>query len=169
MSVQRDHTIDPDEQLIVGLGNPDPKRAGTPHNVGYEVVDRLAASLGLTWDTTPEAWIARGSSGGHAGSFGQNPDVSMNHIGGELKRLSETMSFSPAQCILVYDDLDTPIGSIRARVSGGAGGHGGAASILEAFQTDAFRRVKVGIGQPGAKLNRAEYVLTASTQPPEPP
>ncbi len=53
------------------------------------------------------------------------------------------------------------MGSVRTRLNGGAGGHRGVASILEAFQTDAFRRVKVGVGQAGVKLNRAEYVLTA--------
>ncbi len=151
--------IDPGEQVIVGLGNPGPKYAGTPHNVGYEVVDRLAATLGLTWDTTPEAWIARGSS----------PQcrvclikirTGMNRIGTGLKQLSESMSFRPEQCILVFDDLDMPTGSVRTRLSGSAGGHRGVASVLEAFQTDAFRRIKVGVGQPGVTLNRIEYVLT---------
>ena len=84
----------------------------------------------------------------------------MNRIGAGLKQLSERMSFKPEQCILVYDDLDLPIGSVRTRLSGGAGGHRGVASILEAFQTDAFRRVKVGVGQPGAKLDLAQYLLT---------
>jgi hypothetical protein len=84
----------------------------------------------------------------------------MNRIGAGLKQLSERHSFKPEQCILVYDDLDLPIGSVRTRLSGGAGGHNGVASILEAFQTDAFRRVKVGIGQPGAKLDLAQYLLT---------
>ena len=83
----------------------------------------------------------------------------MNCIGPGLKQLSESLSFSPEQCILVHDDLDMPIGAVRARLSGGAGGHRGVASILEAFQTDAFRRVKIGVGQPGAKLDRVSYVL----------
>ena len=70
------------------------------------------------------------------------------------------MSFSPAQCILVHDDLDTPIGSVRTRLSGGAGGHLGVASILEAFQTDAFRRVKVGVGKPDIPIDRIAYLLS---------
>ena len=84
----------------------------------------------------------------------------MNLIGGVLKQLADDMSFEPDQCILVYDDLDMPLGSVRTRLSGGAGGHRGVASILEAFQTDAFRRVKIGVDQEGAKLNRVDYVLT---------
>ena len=92
----------------------------------------------------------------------------MNHIGAGLKHLSESMAFDPAHCILVYDDLALPLGSVRTRLSGGAGGHNGVASILEAFQTDAFRRVKVGVGQPGGKVDRADYLLTvfdAASQP----
>ena len=149
-----------DEQVIVGLGNPDPQRAGTPHNIGYEVVDRLAAARGLAWDTTPDAWIARGSwEEGRVRLVKFR--TSMNHIGAGLKHLSESMAFDPAHCILVYDDLALPLGSVRTRLSGGAGGHNGVASILEAFQTDAFRRVKVGVGQPGGKVDRADYLLTA--------
>jgi len=85
----------------------------------------------------------------------------MNDTGAGLKQLSETMAFGPEQCILVYDDLDLPLGSVRIRLNGGAGGHRGAASILEAFQSDVFRRVKVGIRQSDAKINRIDYVLTA--------
>ena len=151
--------VDPAEQVIVGLGNRDSRYAGTPHNVGFEVVDRIAVGLGLTWHSTPEAWIARGSSREHAVCL-IKVNTGMNHIGAGLKQLSVTLSFSPEQCILIYDDVDTPIGSIRTRLSGGAGGHRGVASILVAFQTDAFRRVKVGIGQPMANADRVKYVLT---------
>lgn len=84
----------------------------------------------------------------------------MNLIGAGLKRLAERMAFGPDQCILVFDDLDMPLGAVRTRLSGGAAGHRGVTSILEAFQTDAFRRVKVGVGQDGAKLDRVAYVLT---------
>lgn len=152
-------SIDPDEQVIVGLGNPESEYAGTPHNIGYEVVDQLAASLGLSWDTTPEAWIARGLLQGRRLCL-VKIRMDMNLTGAGLKKLSESMGFGPEQCILVYDDLDLPLGAVRPRLSGSAGGHRGVVSILEAFQTDAFRRVKVGVGQAAAKLNRIEYVLT---------
>ena len=69
--------------------------------------------------------------------------------------------FVPECCVLVQDDLDLSLGSVRTRLSGGGGGHRGVVSILEAFQTDAFRRVKIGVGQEGAKANRVEYVLSA--------
>ena len=145
------------EQVVVALGNTEAQYSNTPHNIGYAAVDHLAESLGLEWTATPQALLARG------GVQGQNVclikvNANMNLIGGELRRLSEGMSFKPAQCILVYDDLDLPLGTVRTRMRGSAGGHRGVASILEAFQTDSFRRVKVGVGQVGIKLDRALYV-----------
>ena len=151
--------VESDEPVLVGLGNPGPKYMGTPHNLGYEVVGQLAASLGLTWIETPEAWIARGSCQDRTICL-LKLRTAMNLSGATLKALSEAMGFSPGQCILVQDDLDMAIGSVRTRLSGGAGGHRGVASILEAFQTDAFRRIKVGVGQAAARINRVEYVLT---------
>lgn len=147
------------EQVIVGLGNPEARFVGTPHNVGYEVVDKLAVSSGLTWAEFPEAWIARGPYREHHFCL-VKVKAPMNLVGGALKQLAETMSFGHDNCIIIYDDLDMPLGSVRTRLSGGAGGHRGATSILEAFQTDAFRRVKIGVDQDGAKLNRVDYVLT---------
>ena len=146
-------------QIIVGLGNPETSYVGTPHNVGYEVVDQLATSLSLTWDSTPQALIARGVLHGWPVCL-VKVQSAMNHTGIGLKELAEREIFDPSQCVLVYDDLELPLGVVRTRMGGGAGGHRGVASILEAFQTDAFRRVKVGVGQAGTKVNRAEYVLT---------
>jgi UDP-N-acetylmuramoyl-tripeptide--D-alanyl-D-alanine ligase len=150
----------PDEVVVVGLGNPESRYAGTPHNVGYEVVDRLAATLALRWDEIPGASIARGSSSGKRVCL-VKIQAAMNITGVGLMQLSESMAFGPEQCVLVFDDLEMELGSVRPRLGGGAGGHRGVASILEAFQTDAVRRVKVGVGRKGAMLNRAEYLLTA--------
>nr|WP_294259180.1 hypothetical protein [Propionivibrio sp.] len=80
--------LEPDLQVVVGLGNPETKYANTPHNVGYEVVDQLAASLKLNWDATPEAWIARGSSKGRAVCL-IKIRMPMNGIGTGLKQFSE--------------------------------------------------------------------------------
>src|SRR6185295_13146534 len=102
--------LPPGEQVIVGLGNPEPRYAGTPHNVGYEVVDRVAATLGLAWDETPLAWVARGSID-ERGVCLLKVKSAMNGTGAVLKELSETMSFTPAQCVVVHDDLATPIGT----------------------------------------------------------
>ena len=146
------------EQVIVGLGNPGAQYDGTPHNVGYEVVDQLAASLALTWEKTPEVWIARGASEGLPLCL-VKMQTAMNLTGAGLKRLAQSMAFGPEQCVLVFDDLDLPLGTVKMRQSGSAGGHRGVASILEAFQTDAFRRVKVGVAPVAAEVDRLEYVL----------
>ena len=156
------HAVDtachqPSEQVVVALGNTEAQYSNTPHNIGYAAVDHLAESLGLEWTATPQALLARGGVQGQKVCL-IKVNANMNLIGGELRRLSEGMSFKPAQCILVYDDLDLPLGTVRTRMRGSAGGHRGVASILEAFQTDSFRRVKVGVGQVGIKLDRALYV-----------
>lgn len=151
--------IELDELIIVGLGNPQARYSGTPHNVGYEVVDQLASSLELTWVETPEAWIARATSPYQAMCL-VKIRLDMNFTGIGLKKLSEIMPFNPEQCILVFDDLDLPLGAVKTRLSGSAGGHRGVASILEAFQTDAIRRVKVGVARKGEKPDKQEYVLT---------
>lgn len=154
----------PGEQVIVGLGNPEAKYAGTPHNIGYELVDRLATTMGLHWSTHPEAWIARGELNGHPVRL-IKIRLAMNATGAGLKRLSQEIGFDHGQCLLVLDDLALPIGTVKTRQHGGAGGHRGVASILEAFQTDAFRRVKIGVGQAGLSIKLAEYVLTPFDTP----
>jgi len=152
-------TIEPDEQVIIGLGNPESRYVGTPHNVGFSVVEKLAEESGMLWEPSHEASIARGSPHGFPICL-VKINMPMNLIGAGLKRLAERLAFGPDQCILVFDDLDMPLGAVRTRLSGGAAGHRGVTSILEAFQTDAFRRVKVGVGQDGTKLDRIAYVLT---------
>jgi PTH1 family peptidyl-tRNA hydrolase len=145
--------------VIVGLGNPEPQYADTPHNVGYAVVDRIAATAGLSWTETRDAWVARGHVQGRALCL-VKVRTPMNGTGPGLRRIADEMGFSPTACVLVHDDLDLPIGSVRTRMHGGAGGHRGVASILEAFQSDAFRRVKIGIGSETAKRDTVAYVLS---------
>ena len=151
-------TLHDSEQVVVGLGNPAAQYANTPHNIGYAVVDQLAQSFGLEWIAMPGVLFARGGVQGH-GICLIKVNANMNLIGAELKKLADGMAFNPAQCILVYDDLDLPLGTVRTRLSGSAGGHRGVASILEAFQTDGFKRVKVGVGQTNSSVSKIEYVL----------
>ena len=146
------------EHVIVGLGNPGPQYVGTPHNVGRQVVDQLAASLQMVWDQQPGASIARGRYQGQPVCL-VKVELAMNLIGGGLKSLAGRMAFGAEQCVLVFDDMNLPLGTVKSRLSGSAGGHRGVASILEAFQTSAFRRVKVGVAPAGAAVNRLEYVL----------
>ncbi len=153
-------TLDPDTQFVVGLGNAGNQYANTPHNIGFSVLDRFADELGSEWLETPVAWRAVGSVDGRPVCLIKFKTV-INLTGGSLARFLQGTAFRSDHCVLVYDDLDLPIGTIRARQQGSAGGHRGVASILEAFQTDKIRRVKVGARQEGTSLGRAEYVLTA--------
>jgi UDP-N-acetylmuramoyl-tripeptide--D-alanyl-D-alanine ligase len=146
-----------EEQLIVGLGNDDSAFDGTPHNVGFEVVDRLAKLWGLQWQTTPHAWIARGVVKSYPVCLVKLRSE-INYTGPLILKVFGDAEFEARRCILVFDDLAVPIGEFRQRITGGAGGHRGVASVLQAFQTNAVRRFKVGIGSPAAALDRVSYV-----------
>lgn len=132
------------DQIIIGLGNPGTEFARTPHNVGYETLDTLCSSTASEWREYPEAWIAKASID-NCNLWLIKIKTAMNLTGPALRNLSEAMRFGADQCILVFDDIDMPIGKVRTRMCGSSGGHRGVASILDAFQTDQFRRVKIGI------------------------
>ncbi len=164
-SVQDEFTYEPfrvgkGERVVIGLGNPELKYVGTPHNVGYEVADQLCLATGASWEDMPLCQIARGPLDNGQTLHILKLKTAMNLSGGRLKKLSRYLQFEPEQCILIFDDLDTKLGTTRFRNGGGAGGHRGVASILEAFQTNRFPRVKIGVGQAEAKDDRIKYVLT---------
>ncbi|MCS7173680.1 MAG: aminoacyl-tRNA hydrolase [Armatimonadetes bacterium] len=145
-------------RLVVGLGNPGRRYRGTRHNVGWEVVDRL----GARWDVEisreeGEALVGRGEIGG-VGVLLVKPLTYMNRSGEAVRWLMHRYGLRPQEIVVVYDDVDLPMGSIRVRARGGAGGHHGMASVLEALGTQEIPRVRVGIGRP--RGDAAEYVLS---------
>lgn len=148
----------PDEYLIVGLGNADTRYQDTPHNIGFDVVDRLAARLGCQWQELPSAWVAHGTHAGRPLRL-VKLRTTMNETGARLKQYAGQLALAPARCIVVFDDVALPLGTVRTRLRGGAGGHRGVVSILEAFQTDEFARVKVGVGPATAAPSLIDYVL----------
>lgn len=145
--------------IVVGLGNPEAGRVNTPHNVGYEAVDILAKRMAQDW--MPEGDLAKVVRGELHGVpvLLVKPIIPMNDIGPVLVRLAKNLAFEAHQCILVHDDLALPIGAVRARIRGSDGGHRGVRSILQAFQDDKFRRVKIGVGQPLEGQSVIDYVL----------
>jgi UDP-N-acetylmuramoyl-tripeptide--D-alanyl-D-alanine ligase len=145
-------------RIIVGLGNPDPVYAQTPHNVGYRTLDIVAARLGTSWERQAGATVASAVVDG-ADVRLVKLAVAMNETGESLRRLADRLGASAIDCVIVHDDLDLPPGTIRWRSAGSAGGHRGLASIQVAFQSDAVRRVKVGLGRPVAGT-ASEFVLT---------
>ncbi|HUF35937.1 MAG TPA: aminoacyl-tRNA hydrolase [Gemmatimonadales bacterium] len=148
----------PSGVVIVGLGNPGDRYDGTPHNVGHRVVDVLAARLGLTWTSDGAALVARGEWRGQPLCL-VKPLVLMNHIGTALRELAPGLGLTPEACVLIHDDLDLPPGAVRARMSGSAGGHRGVTGIIEAFQSQAFPRVKIGVGRPPEGMPVQQFLL----------
>jgi aminoacyl-tRNA hydrolase len=151
---------DAPDYLVLGLGNTDePRYAGTPHNVGFALVDRLAADHGAAWQTTGWGWQADVSLNGHRLRLAKLRSA-MNQVGPKLMPVLASLDLKPERCVLVFDDLDTPLGKIRLRERGSAGGHRGVASILEAAQVDTFPRIKLGIAPATRDARTADYVLT---------
>ena len=147
-------------QVVIGLGNPEKNLACTPHNVGHRAVEVLAQRMAAHWVAdSPLALVARGECQGLVMCL-IKPLVPMNETGPALLRLFKEFSFRTHQCVLVHDDLDLPLGVVRARLRGGDGGHLGVRSILQSFQDDKFRRVKMGVAPAHPKELMADYVVT---------
>lgn len=145
-------------QVVVGLGNPSARYYDTPHNVGHRVLDLLVRVLGASWDQEKDGMVARLEGGGQTVIL-LKPSVRMNATGPRLRAIGERLGFGPPDLILVHDDLDLPIRSVRVRTRSGDGGHRGVRSVLQAFRTDEIRRVRVGVGRPEEGQQVEEYVL----------
>ena len=146
-------------KLVVGLGNPGRKYARTRHNLGFMIVDRLAAKSGVTLKRKVcDAFVGEWSSDEDSILLAK-PQTYMNRSGDSVKTLLEEFRMSAKDLIVVYDDLDLPFGRIRIRPQGSAGGHRGLLSILETLPDVPFYRVRVGIGRPPDGTEPADYVL----------
>jgi PTH1 family peptidyl-tRNA hydrolase len=134
-------------QAIVGLGNPGSEYQETRHNVGQRVLDRLARQLHAQFSRGAGHRVAEAEWQGESLHL-IKPACFMNVSGPPVARLVRRLGLEPSDLILVFDDIDLPLGKVRLRMKGSAGGHNGVRSVIEALGTDAFRRVKVGIGRP---------------------
>jgi PTH1 family peptidyl-tRNA hydrolase len=153
-------------KIIVGLGNPGERYARTRHNVGFRVVDEIAARWRLTeWQEKYDAlvgdWRRRDER-----VLLVKPQTHMNLSGGAVRRIFRYLPATAADLVVVYDDLDLPFGRIRVRSKGGAAGHRGVVSIMQAVGRDDFLRVRVGIGRPPPGIEATDFVL-ASFSPSE--
>jgi UDP-N-acetylmuramoyl-tripeptide--D-alanyl-D-alanine ligase len=156
-------TLAADTLVVIGLGNPQQRLADTPHNVGYRAVELLAARMQQEWRVEGgRVMLACGELQGRAVCL-VKPLTAMNECGPVLAQLARDLGFGVHQCILVHDDLDLPLGTVRTRLRGSDGGHRGVRSILNTFQDDTFRRVKLGIGKSAEGLSVSDYVLTPFT------
>jgi len=143
--------------LVVGLGNPGPEYDGTRHNVGFELVDRLVAERGLKWRR--ERKLRSKVASAEGGPIFAKPLTYMNLSGNAVARLARRGGLTPDRILVVHDDVDLPVGRIRFRASGSAGGHNGLKSIIDYLGSDAFPRLKLGIGSAGGREEVIEHVL----------
>jgi PTH1 family peptidyl-tRNA hydrolase len=134
--------------MIAGLGNPGEAYANTPHNVGFDVVDRLAERLEAGWKNSSgfHARVARVVYAGDTVLL-VKPQTFMNLSGTSVVPLLRYYGGNPADLTVVLDDADLPLGRLRIRASGSSGGHRGLASVIEALGTEMFPRVRLGVGR----------------------
>jgi PTH1 family peptidyl-tRNA hydrolase len=146
--------------LVVGLGNPGRQYARTPHNAGFRVVDELArrAQGELRESGRFEAAVLKTDLEGKRVVLAQ-PLTFMNNSGAAVGAILRCNGIAPSDMIVVLDDADLDAGVLRVRPKGGSGGHRGLQSILEKVGTDAFVRVRVGIGRDPGRENLVSHVL----------
>ena len=147
-------------RLVVGLGNPGERYRRTRHNAGFMVIDALAARARAQGGReTPDAWVAEARLGNEDVVL-VKPLSFMNRSGGPVAQALAERGASPADLVVVVDDVALELGTLRVRERGGHGGHNGLRSVIEALGTEEFARVRVGIrrGEPSEDL--AEYVLS---------
>lgn len=137
-------------RLVVGLGNPGAKYAGTRHNVGFMALERLAAAASVRFRHQAKLH-------GLMAELGQGeqrlrllmPQTYMNDSGRSIRSALDWFGLQPAQLLVVVDDMDLPLGKLRLRASGSAGGHNGLRSTISHLGTQDFPRLRIGIGAPG--------------------
>jgi PTH1 family peptidyl-tRNA hydrolase len=146
--------------LVAGLGNPGEQYAATPHNLGFLVVERLAARHAIRMTRKEcQALLGQGTIGGKPVLLAK-PQTFMNLSGVAVKPLMERHEIAPSELILVYDELDLPWGTLRIRPKGSAAGHNGAKDVIEKLGTQEFPRVRLGV-HPGHPLTSgADYLLS---------
>lgn len=147
--------------VVVGLGNPGPDYAGNRHNVGQMVLDELASRMGATFKKhkTPNQVAEGRLVPGGTRLVLAKPGSFMNTSGGPVSSVLGFYSATPADLVVVHDELDLPFDTVRLKGSGGHGGHNGLRDIIKATGTNEFMRVRVGIGRPPGRQDRADYVL----------
>jgi PTH1 family peptidyl-tRNA hydrolase len=146
--------------FVLGLGNPGREYAGTRHNLGFDVVDALAARAGARmrrgdgdFECATVQWPA-------SDVFLVKPTTFVNRSGRVARELAARADFALARLLVVVDDVYLPFGRLRLRPSGSAGGHNGMRSILDALGDGAFPRLRLGIGAPPPDADLADWVLS---------
>jgi len=133
-------------RLIVGLGNPGKKYADTRHNIGFMVLDRLAEEGRVSF-ADEKRWKTQIAK--DAARYLLKPQTFMNDSGVAVAKVAAFYKVDPSEVLVIYDDLDLPLGRLRLRGAGSAGGHKGMKSIISHLGTQSFPRLRIGIGRTG--------------------
>lgn len=142
-------------QLIVGLGNPEPKYDQTRHNIGFAAVDALARSWQMSWSQNRrfKGLFAEAPSRGGGKIRLLKPLTYMNRSGEAIRAVADWYKIPPTSVLTIYDDMDLPVGRLRLRLSGSAGGHNGMKSAIAHLSSQDFPRLRIGIGKPALAGN----------------
>ena len=142
--------------MIVFLGNPGIQYRLTRHNVGFMVCDKVLKLMGesSSWQTKFHALFIK-----HGPCVLLKPQTFMNESGVSVQEASKFFGIAPSDILVVHDDIELPFGEVRRQLGGGMGGHNGLRSVRQHLGTDAFCRLRIGVGRPSGGMQVADYVL----------
>ncbi|MCI0424743.1 MAG: aminoacyl-tRNA hydrolase [Actinobacteria bacterium] len=149
-------------QVVVGLRNPGRDYEGTRHNIGYEVLARVAARGGVELGRSPSRIGAL--SARHGNALLVAPASHMNESGRVVRAVLDYWKTPVEDLLVIHDDIDLDFGRLRVQVGGGSGGHNGVRSVEKALGATEFSRLKVGVGRPPAGVDPADHVLRRFTR-----
>ena len=147
--------------LIVGLGNPEPKYDLTRHNIGFAAVDELAKAwqMPLKENKRFQGLFSEGVALGGRKVRLLKPLTYMNRSGQSVRAVTDWYKLQPQSVLVIYDDMDLPVGRLRMRLSGSAGGHNGMKSIIAHLGSQDFPRLRIGIGKSDGEKGTVSHVL----------
>ena len=147
-------------RIIVGLGNPGDRYRCTRHNIGFRCIDLLSRQWDIRLsERRAKAVLGRGRRQEQDVVLAK-PRTFMNHSGQGVAYLLTRFGAKPADLVVVYDEMDLPVGKLRLRPGGGPAGHNGIRSLIAELQTTAFARLRVGIGPPAPDQDQVSHVLS---------
>lgn len=172
------------KRLIVGLGNPGPEYDGSRHNIGFAVVDAVAEKRNVAWTSTVDAGFferlrqfGRVAQGAHMLGEGRfrsaafavlKPLTYMNRSGEAVAAILRRYQLNPEDMLVAVDDINLPVGAIRIRPRGSAGGHNGLEDVAKCLNSENFPRMRIGVGSNFDRGGQARYVLSPFTEEEQP-
>ncbi|MDQ0220898.1 aminoacyl-tRNA hydrolase [Peribacillus cavernae] len=146
-------------KIFVGLGNPGKQYNQTRHNIGFEVIDELSKKWDIPLDQAKHKGIYGTGTAGGEKILLLKPLTYMNLSGESIAAVMNFFKASIEDVVILYDDLDLPVGKIRLRQKGSAGGHNGIKSTIAHLGSQEFNRIRIGIGRPVGRMSVTDYVL----------